>query len=498
MKLTHQMYYEIIKSKDARFDGTFFTAVKTTGIYCRPVCKVPAPKSSNCEFFETAGMAEKAGFRPCLRCRPEMAPTYSEFAQSDDLIKQLLLYFEEENYEAGLVKKCADYFGISVRHVNRLFQNALGIGPQQYIMTKRLLNGKRLLQDTNLSITEISGIVGFGSPNRFYEALKDKYKMTPSDIRGKRKREIGVDEINIKIPYRPPYRWHHMMEYFKLRAIPGVEEVVYDPFDNLVYRRTLRIIEKEHIYEGYIEVKPFPEENYVHVKVSFGLEKVLLTVIRKIKRAFDLDAVPEALPMGIDRGIRLPGCFEGFEVVIRAIIGQQITVKAATTLSGRLVSVYGTLAEKPWKALSHFFPSPDAFIGKDETITETLGRLGIISSRGNAITHVVEGLLNREITFEISGGPEALIQKLMQIKGIGIWTAQYVAMRSLSWPDIFLDTDLIIKQKLTPHLDPNQKYAIAAQEYAKVFKPWRSYLTLSIWQDHFEAMHIKEAAEDER
>ena len=498
MKLTHQMYYEIIKSKDARFDGTFFTAVKTTGIYCRPICKVPAPKAINCDFYETAGMAEKAGFRPCLRCRPEMAPAYSEFAQADDLIKQLLLYFEEQNYEAGLVKKCADYFGISVRHVNRLFQNALGIGPQHYIMTKRLLNGKRLLQDTNLSITEIASIVGFGSPNRFYEALKDKYKMTPSDIRGKRKREISEDEIVIKIPYRPPYRWHQMMAYFKLRAIPGVEEVVYDLFDNLVYRRTLRIAEKEHVYEGYIEVKPIPEENYVRVKVSLGLEKVLLTVIRKIKRAFDLDAVPEALPVGINPGIRLPGCFEGFEVVIRAIIGQQITVKAATTLSGRLVSIYGAVTETPWKALTHFFPSPDAFICKDETITDTLGRIGIISSRGNAITSVVEGILNQEITFEISGGPEALIHKLMQIKGIGIWTAQYVAMRSLSWPDVFLDTDLIIKQKLMPHLDPDQKYAVAAHDFAKAYKPWRSYLTLSIWQDHFEPMDAKEAVEDER
>lgn len=515
MKLTKQMCYEIIKSKDSRFDGVFYTAVKTTGIYCRPVCKVPAPKLENCEFYESVFQAENAGFRPCLRCRPEMAPEYSEFEQSDYLIKQILAYFEEENYCTGLVQKSSDNFGISVRHISRLFQQKLGISAQQYIMTKRLLNGKRLLQDTRLSVTEIAGIVGFGSTNRFYQALKSKYKMTPSDIRGKEKKAPNRDWITVKLSYRPPYRWHYVMAYLKMRAIPQVEWV--DEFD--VYRRTLRIIENETVYQGYIEVKPMPDENYVSVKVSAGLEKVLLQVLSKIKRVFDLDAVPEALPEGIDKGVRLPGCFDGFEIVLRAIIGQQITVKAATTLAGRLVSEYGATAITPWEELTRFFPSPQDFLDKsnqqvardpkvvhdpkvvnnakvvhdtkveNDNIVDTLGKVGIISSRGHAITSVVEAIVNHEITFDTSNGPDKLIENLMKIKGIGIWTAQYVAMRSLSWPDIFLESDLIIKQKLMPHLDSEQKYTVAAQNYAEDYKPWRSYLTFSIWQDHFDVIN---------
>ncbi|MDH8679314.1 Ada metal-binding domain-containing protein [Fusibacter bizertensis] len=485
MKLSQQSCYEIIKSKDSRFDGVFFTVVKTTGIYCRPICKVPPPKQENCDFYETAYQAEQAGYRPCLRCRPEMAPEYSEFEQSDYMIKQLLTFFDEENYCAGLVQKSADYFGITARHVNRLFHNALGISPQQYIMTKRLLNGKRLLQDTNLSATEISGIVGFGSPNRFYQALKSKYKMSPSEIRGKEKKRQNTEWITIKIAYRPPYRWGQMMDYFKLRAIPQVEWV--DAFD--VYRRTLRVALNEELYQGYIEVKPVPEQNHISVKVSRGLEKVLLQVIKSVKKAFDLDAIPEALPEGINKGIRLPGCFDGFEVVLRAIIGQQITVKAATTLSGRMVAYLGEKTQTPWDELSRFFPSPKEFRESGLNIVDTLGSLGIISLRGRAIASVVDCMLNQEISFEKSKGPDELIESLMKIKGIGIWTAQYVAMRSLSWPDVFLESDLIIKQKLTPHLDPNLKYARAATEYAKAYEPWRSYLTFSIWQDHFDKIN---------
>lgn len=482
MKLTSEMCYEIIKTKDSRFDGVFYTAVKTTGIYCRPVCKVPAPKFENCDFYDSAFQAENAGFRPCLRCRPEMAPEYSEFEQTNYLMKQIILYFEEENYGTGLIQKSADYFGISVRHIHRLFQNVMGISPTQYIMTKRLLNGKRLLQDTNISITEIAGIVGFGSPNRFYQALKSKYHLTPSEIRGNGKTLQTKEWITVKLSYRPPYRWDYMMDYFKMRAIPLVEWV-----DELgTYRRTLRIIENDVVYQGFIEVKPVPDDHLVVVKISNGLEKVLLQVIHKIKRAFDLDALPDALPEGINKGIRLPGCFEGFEVVLRAIIGQQITVKAATTLSGRMVAKYGARTETPWDELTRFFPSPLEFKEKDENIVDTLGSIGIISSRGHAIAHIVEQMINKEITFDSSKGPEKLIGNLMKTKGIGIWTAQYVAMRSLSWPDIFLDSDLIIKQKLMPHIDSDLKYTLAAKAYAETYKPWRSYLTFSIWQDHFD------------
>lgn len=497
MKLTKDMCYQIIQAKDARFDGVFYTAVKTTGIYCRPVCKVPAPKKENCQFFDTAVQAENAGFRPCLRCRPEMAPEYSEFEQGDLLIRLIIIYFEEQNYCPGLIQKGAEYFGISERHVNRLFHRGFGMSPQQYIMTKRLLNGKRLLQDTSLSVTEIAGLIGFGSANRFYQVLKKKYNLTPKDIRRSGNNNAMKDWIKVKLFYRPPYDWKQIMDFFKTRAIPKVEWV--DEYD--VYRRTLQIIEDGHRYGGCIEIQPIEEENTVVVKISSSLEKVILQVIRKVRRTFDLDIFPQALPDGIDQGARLPGCFDGFEMALRAVLGQQITVKAATTLAGRVVQRFGMAVETPWPELTYFFPEPGEFVNSEESIETALGVLGVIEARSKTIKSLAESVLNKELSFDEFTEPDKFIEKIMRIKGIGIWTAQYVAMRSLCWPDIFLRSDLVIKQKLMKRLKDengyalsdnhiglsshmlNKKYEIEATNYAEIYKPWRSYLTMAIWHD---------------
>ncbi len=497
MKLTKDMCYQIIQAKDARFDGVFYTAVKTTGVYCRPVCKVPAPKKENCQFFDTAVQAEIAGFRPCLRCRPEMAPEYSEFEQSDLLIRHILMYFEEQNYCPGLIQKSATHFGVSARHVHRLFHMVLGISPLQYIMTKRLLNGKRLLQDTLLSVTEIAGLIGFGSANRFYQTLKKKYGLTPKDIRCIRSDNKIKDWIKVKLSYRPPYRWRQMMDFFRTRAIPKVEWV--DEYG--VYRRTLQIVEDGHLYGGCIEVQPIEEENAVVVKISSSLEKGILQVIRKVRRTFDLDAFPQVLPDSIDQGTRLPGCFDGFEMALRAILGQQITVKAATTLAGRVAQQFGTAAETPWFELNCFFPGPGEFVNSDEPIENALGALGVIEAKSKTIKSLAESVLNKELSFEELVEADKFIKKIMKIKGIGIWTAQYVAMRSLSWPDIFLVSDLGIKQTLMKQLKDengyaltdnhsgissyklNKKYEIEAANFAEAYKPWRSYLTMAIWHD---------------
>ena len=491
--LDYKSCYEAVKSKDARFDGKFFTAVKTTKIYCRPICKVPAPKEENCDFYETSAEAEAAGFRPCMRCRPELAPEFSEFNQETVLIGQCLRFFEKNEYGSNLIKQAAEELGISERHIHRLFVSELGVSPKQYIMTKRLLNAKNLLQSTNLSVTEIAGRVGFGSQTRLTDTMKLRYGITPRDLRKSGKR---LNEVKVKLGYRPPYDWDQILMFFKMRAIPGVEWVTSDG----LYRRILRM-DDHHV--GWIELKPNRTSHYLELKVSESLEPVLLQVIEKVKRVFDLSLDPLSLPMGIERGTRLPGSFDAFEMSVRAVIGQQISVVAATTLMGRLVKQTGTPIQTPWEQLSHVFPKPKEILVIDD-IEGTFGSLGIIRTRSQTIYALADEIesnrLNLDPVAQVDFKPERIIDTLIQIKGIGRWTAEYITMRALSWPDVFLNTDLVIKQNLLPRLKDtagtdlldlkatmkpygfDKLYMGVSETFAEAYRPWRSYLTLAIWR----------------
>ncbi|MBI9010801.1 MAG: DNA-3-methyladenine glycosylase 2 family protein [Clostridiales bacterium] len=492
MKLTHEQYYKVIQSRDARFDGLFFTAVKTTGIYCRPVCKVPAPKSENCTFYDSAEIAEAKGYRPCLRCRPELAPGYSEFEQSNELIGMILRYFEKRCYKPGLIGESAAYFGITSRHVNRLFTDSIGVSPQSFIVTKRLLMSKGLLTDTQLPITDIALLVGFGSVSRFNATFKKHYQLTPGNLR--KKGSKNMDMIKVKLSYRPPYNWKIMMDFFRMRQIPGVEWVV----DNK-YRRTLRVKSNLDIYSGWIEVSPIPEEHLVVLSVSKSLEKVLIEVIKKVRRAFDLDLVPDQLPADLPDGIRLPGCFDSFEMGTRAILGQQITVKAAHTIATRLVKLLGTTIETPWKELNAHFPSAEELFAIKEPIDGVLGPIGVIKNRSFSIYALAEAMAVGDLSFALDKNPTHQKNKLLGLKGIGPWTAEYLTMRGMSWPDAFPASDIGVRHALMLKLKDeegnlildnkiklskyklNKKYEKAALDYAQAFKPWRSYLTIALW-----------------
>jgi len=492
MNLTHEQCYKVIQARDARFDGLFFTAVKTTGIYCRPICKVPVPKTENCTFYDSAEIAEAKGYRPCLRCRPELAPGFSEFEQSTELIGMMMHYFEKHRYKPGLIGECADYFGITSRHISRLFKDNIGVSPQNFIMTKRLLMAKGLLTDTQLPITDIALIVGFGSVSRFNAAFKKHYQLTPTNLR--KKGSKNMDTIKVKLSYRPPYNWKIMMDFFKMRQIPGVEWVV----DNR-YRRTLRIQSDDVIYSGWIEVNPVSEEHLVVLSVSKSLEKVLFEVIKRVRRAFDLDLIPDQLPTELPKGIRLPGCFDSFEMSTRAILGQQITVKAAHTIATRLVKLLGTTIETPWIELNAHFPSAEELYAIKEPIDGVLGPIGIIKNRSFSIYALAEAMADGDLTLSSDKNPNDQKSKLLSLKGIGPWTAEYLTMRGMSWPDAFPVSDIGVKHALTPSLQDdegdlllqnknglskyklNKLYEIAANDYAEKFKPWRSYLTIALW-----------------
>ena len=500
MKLNHDVCYEAIKTNDARFDGVFFVAVKTTGIYCRSVCKVPAPKSENCTFFNSAAESEANGFRPCLRCRPELAPQYSEFDQGKELVKLIVEYFELHEYGQKLIARCAAELGISPRHLNRVFKNGLGVSPKEYIMTKRLLRAKSLLTDTNLSITQIATTCGFGSPSRFHDALKKRYQLTASDIRKEYKSKNKLDSIKIKLYFRPPYDWESMLNFFRLRAIPGIEFIT----DTGIYRRSLNIHHNGQNHVGWIEIKPKINNNHFEVKLSRSLGPVMLQVSYLVKKALDLGAIPDQLPTEFPKGIRLPGCFDGFEMSVRAILGQQITVKAATTISGRVVDALGKEVETPWPEINYIFPEPKDILRLGEKAFDVLGESGVIRTRSASIIEIANGIETGNIVF--TGSPEELKRSLLAIKGIGDWTAEYLSMRGLSWPDAFPVTDIVIKNRLLAllksdsgqyineieDLSPyklNKLYILKAEQYAEKYRPWRSYLTLALWRDAIKEDH---------
>lgn len=499
MQLNHDMCYQAVKAQDSRFDGLFFTAVKTTGIYCRPICRVKPPKSENCTFYETAALAEANGYRPCLRCRPELAPGYADYEQASELVQLAIACFEEQHYLPKSVQAAAEQLGISTRHLSRVFQKTLGVSPQSYLMTKRLLAAKQLLTDTQLPVTEIALLVGFGSVSRFNAAFKKHYRLTPSSFRSdedtvitRKKADKQLDAITLTLAYRPPYDWDKMMQFFRMRAIEGVEWVT----DENIYRRAVRIAQGTRVYTGWVAVVPLPEKSLVQVTVSRSLENVLLPLIQRVRSVFDLDASPHQMPANLSHDIRLPGCFDAFEMSTRAILGQQITVKAAKTLAKRMTETLGTPLETPWPEVRMLFPSAEEIVLLDAPITDILGNLGIINSRSRSIAALALAIAEKRLKLQPGTPPESVRQVLLSLPGIGPWTAEYLTMRALSWPDAFPVSDIGIRNALLPILfqgeaytawqqsskhHQQKKYEAAAMIYAEAYRPWRSYLTLSLW-----------------
>lgn len=492
--------YTAFKSKDSRFDGRFFVGVKSTGIYCRPVCRAKMPKIENCAFYPTTAAAEQAGFRPCLLCRPELAPgTAVSAADAAALLARRAAKFLEENCGNGQnLEELAARLGCSGRHLRRVFTAEYNVSPIQYLQTCRLLLAKNLLQDTNLPVSKVAKAAGFGTVRRFNISFKEQYRLSPTELRAGNKKgreeESESDTITLSLGYRPPYQWQQISEFLEIRAVPGVEIV-----QNGEYLRTVRIIteDRQHFY-GWIRVSEKPEKNALTVTISASLLQVLPQVLSKIRHLFDLSCDPEIIhetlsqmndikfgqsdqlnqpdrPVLCIPGTRLPGCFDPFETAVRAVLGQQITVKAARTLAARLAETYGTPVQTGIEGLTHTFPTPEDIIRLKESITESLGVLGIISARSKTILALAQVFADGSIDFGLCAQPEIEMKKLTEIPGIGPWTAQYIAMRTMGWTDAFLETDAGIKKALSPLTEKEMKIM------AESWKPWRSYATINLW-----------------
>lgn len=475
--------YAAFKSKDARFDGRIFVGISSTGIYCRPVCRARQPKIENCTFYSTAAEAEQAGYRPCLLCRPELAPGTSLTDATANLVYRAARMLEKNCGSGQNLDEIAGRLGCTDRHLRRVFTAQYNVSPIQYLQTCRLLLAKNLLTDTNLPVLEVAMASGFGSLRRFNDLFKKHYNLSPTALRKSVSKENSRNgNITVALGYRPPYPWDEMLTFLAGRAIVGIEFV-----KNSEYMRTvhLKSAEGKQIY-GWVRVGHAPKKNALSVTVSEALLPVLPQVLARVRHLFDLNCDPDAVyetlhvmndlrPLLCKLGTRVPGCFDAFEMSVRAVLGQQITVKAASTLATRIVENYGTPVQTGIDGLTHIFPSPNDILTMGEKVRDNFGVLGVTSARSNTIYALAKALSRGEIDFEFPTRPEDEMKKLTEIRGIGGWTAGYIAMRAMEWTDAFLETDAGVKNALPEYTSKE------LLRLAEAWRPWRSYATINLW-----------------
>ncbi len=462
--------YEALRSRDARSDGRLYVGVSSTGIYCRPVCTSKPPKRENCHFFPSAAAAEAAGFRPCLRCRPELAPDHASADAGARLAQAAASLIDEAPVDyAGLAQRLS----VTDEHLGEVFQTRFGVTPSDYARTQRLLLAKRLLTDTRLPLNEIARASGLGSPRRLNEVFRQRYRLIPSDLRRKAKFAAG-DVFESKLAYRPPLDWSSLLGFLAHRSIAGVEAV-----DSTAYRRSVTFASQAIRHTGWIEVTPIPRKPRLRLRASAGLANVLPQVLAAVKRLCDLACDPQEVAVSLGPlaerhpGLRLPGAFDAFELAVRAVLGQQITVRAARTLAGRFAQAFGEPADTPFAEIRYAFPTAD----KVAVLTpDAIAKLGVIGTRARTIIALAQALHAGRLRLLPGADVHATLAALKSMPGIGEWTAQYIAMRALAWPDAFPHTDYGVMKALGEKA-PGRVLALA-----QAWRPWRAYAVMHLWK----------------
>ena len=484
----HDAQYRALRTRDARFDGRLFVGVTSTGIYCRPVCRVRPPRQANCRFFANAASAEHQGFRPCLRCRPELAPGLSMTDSSGTLAGQAAVMLHQSVHDGAdaSVAALAGRLGVTDRHLRRIFAQAHGISPIDYLTTQRLLLAKHMLTDTAMPVTQVALAAGFGSLRRFNAVFLARYRMSPGALRrahpaGRATDEVGGgDGATLRLAWRSPYDTSGVMRFFAQRQIAGVERV-----DNLTWQRSLALAHAGRRLSGWFSARLVPERNEVALTVSPGLMPALGGVILRLRHALDLDADPaqiDPLLAGIvgdastpppRPGLRLTSGPDGFETAVRVILGQQVTVAAARTLTQRLVARFGASIETPFDAIDRLFPDADSLAVADPA---DIGTLGIVRQRVGAIQALARAVASGDIQLHRAAPLPATLDALRALPGIGEWTVQLIAMRALGWPDAWPASDIAILNAL------GTRDIKAATAQAEAWRPWRAYAVMRLWQ----------------
>ncbi len=461
-------------SRDPRFDGKFFIAVTSTGIYCRPVCPSPVSRSRNVEYYASAAAAAEAGFRPCLRCRPEAAPGTPAWAGTSAVVRRALRLIDGGALDEGSVDALATRLGVGARHLDRLFVQYVGASPLAVAQTRRLHFAKRLLDETDLPVTQIALASGFGSIRRFNSAFLDTYCRAPRELRQRIRSTAARDEVVLRLAYRPPYHWEHVRAFLARRALPGVERA-----DAEGYCRTIGLSSGS----ATITVRPLDCADALELRVRGAPPAALFQVSANVRRMFDLACDPgpvslafrnDPLLAGVVRampGLRIPGVWDPFECAVRAVLGQQVSVAAGLTFAGRLVARAGVRADTGEAGLTHVFPTPAQVAAAD------LKGLGLTSARTVALRELALAVLDGRLDF---GQPAADVQAaLARLPGLGDWTAQYVSLRGLAEPDAFPSGDLVLR-RIAGGRSPLSARALEAR--AEAWRPWRGYAVMYLWE----------------
>jgi AraC family transcriptional regulator, regulatory protein of adaptative response / DNA-3-methyladenine glycosylase II len=478
MDMDRTACYRAILTRDARFDGRLFVGVKTTGIYCRPICPARTPKFENVSFYASAAAAQEAGFRPCLRCRPEISPELAFWRGTSNTVSRALALIESGALDGDDVEGLSDRLGVGARQLRRLFRQHVGASPIAVAQTRRVLLAKQLIHETSLPMAQVALASGFNSVRRFNETFLELFGRSPATLRRTRdhvRREAGT--LSVRLAYRPPYDWDAMLSFLAARAIPGVERVSENG-----YLRTIAIGR----HGGVIAVAP-ADKNRVDVTVRFPDMAALPQIIARVRRVFDLAADPDTIAahLALDPalaplvkarpGLRVPGAWDGFELAMRAVFGQQIAVPAATKLLGKLVQAYGDpLPANDSEGLTHLFPAPKRIAAAD------LAALGMPGARATAASALAKIIADDPMIFSRGASLEDAIAKLRALPGIGEWTAQYIAMRELREPDAFPAADIgLLRAMATP--DGQRPSPAELLDRAERWRPWRAYAALHRW-----------------
>ena len=496
MDMDDDACYRALSTRDARFDGRLFVGVKTTGVYCRPICPARTPKRENVRFFPTAAAAQSAGFRPCLRCRPETSPDLAAWRGASNTVTRALRLIEAGALDDGDVDALAERLGVGERQLRRLFRQHLGASPVAVAQTRRLLLAKQLIHETRLPMAEVAMAAGFGSVRRFNETFQQLYDRPPAALRRLDGPDVAASDgeaVRLTLPYQAPYDWDAMLGFLALRAIPGVERV-----NQGRYARTIGLGDDV----GVLTVEPAAKAR-VAVGVRFPRISALPAIIARVRRVFDLAADPAAIGSHLARdpalaplvaarpGLRVPGAWDGFELAIRAILGQQITVAAARGLAGKLVAAHGApLPERlAGEGLTHVFPTPERLAGID------FATLGMPRARATALSALTRAVIADPQIFGPKRGLDDAVKALKDLPGIGEWTAQYIAMRELREPDAFPAADIGLMRALADETGrrPAPTELLAR---AEAWRPWRAYAALHLWSSTPQPKPIKETEHD--
>lgn len=483
MRLDPDTCYDALLSRNRRFDGWFFVGVATTGVYCRPVCPVKPPKAQNCSYYPTAAAAEKAGFRPCMRCRPELAPGHGLLDLSGNLADAAATLIEDGFLNAHSVDALAQRVGVTERHLRRIFAAQFGVSPVEFAQTHRLLMAKRLLTDTALPVAVVASTAGFGSVRRFNDLFRQRYGLNPLRLR-KGAGASADGDMTFPLPYRPPFAWADLMRFLAQRQIDGVERI-----DAQGYARVVELPNRNHggRVTGWLSIAHVPQRFALAVTVSPALTPVVPAVLARVRRLFDLDSRPDVIDAHLGAlasgspGLRVPGAFDGLEIALRAIAGERLAAAQAGTVLARIAERFGTKVDSAPPGLMHALPSATMLAALPPAALEALG---IARETAQAIMSLARAVADGMLALEPMAPLDATLAALRTMPGFDERAVQYVAMRAMAWPNAFPADDALLPAR-TEHVEPAERTRMpSSAPHAARWAPWRAYAALHVWRLH--------------